>query len=172
MKNMVLHLTKIYKHCNMKIVFTMACLVLTTLALAQNPEALDKIESAKIALITERLELTPEQAEKFWPLYREYAERRKELRREFAAARGDVRREDLTEEESKKLIEKGLQLKEKQLALDRNYADRFNAIITNRQLLQLRKAEDDFRQMLLERLEKRREMRDRLDRKEDRKNND
>ena len=168
----MLHLMKIYKHCNMKIIFTIACFVLTTLAIAQKPGALDKIESAKIALITERLELTPEQAEKFWPLYREYADRRRELRKEFATARGDVRREDLTDEESKTLIEKGLQLKEKQIALDRSYADKFNTIITSRQLLQLRKAEDDFRQMLLERLEKRRETRDRLDRKDDRRNNE
>lgn len=154
-------------------VVSILCVLLSHIVLAQNPDKMDKIESARIALITERLELTPEQAEKFWPLYREYVERRRELRREFLNARSGMRDDHkLTEEESKKLIDKGLELKEKQLTLDRDYADKFNRVITSRQLLQLRKAEDDFRQMLLERLEKRRETRDRLDRREDRKNNE
>jgi predicted phage-related endonuclease len=134
---------------------------------------MDRIESARIALITERLELTPEQAEKFWPLYREYTERRQELRKEFLSARSEIKRDhQMTEEESKKLIDKGLELKEKQLTLDRDYADKFSLVITSRQILQLRKAEDDFRQMLLERLEKRRETRNGLDRGEYRRNND
>jgi hypothetical protein len=154
-------------------VVSILCLLLSNLALAQNPKAMDKVESARIALITERLELTPEQAEKFWPLYREYTERRQQLRKEFLSARSEIKKDhQMTDEESKKLIDKGLDLKEKQLTLDRDYADKFNRVITSRQILQLRKAEDDFRQMLLERLEKRRETRDRLDRREDRKNND
>ena len=54
---------------------------------AQGPEARKKIEAAKIALITERLDLTPEQAEKFWPIYREFGTKRKEIRRDLDAAR-------------------------------------------------------------------------------------
>ena len=44
-----------------------------------SPETLEKIETARIALISERLELTPEQAEKFWPIYREFGNKRKEI---------------------------------------------------------------------------------------------
>jgi len=44
-----------------------------------SPETLEKIEAARIALISERLELTPEQAEKFWPIYREFGNKRKEI---------------------------------------------------------------------------------------------
>jgi predicted phage-related endonuclease len=156
----------------MRIVVSILCVLWSSLAVAQSPEVLDKIESARIQLITERLELTPEQAEKFWPLYREYTERRQNLRKEFLDARQEIKKEQMSEEESKKLIEKGLALKEKQLTLDRDYADKFNRVITAQQLLQLRKAEDDFRRLLLERLEKRRDVRDRLDRREDRKNNE
>lgn len=141
------------------------------LSIAQDPEALKKIESARIALITERLELTPEQAEKFWPIYREYSNKREELRREFVEARRDVKRDNVTEEESKKLLEKGLDLKERQVSLERAYSEKFNKVITTRQILQLRKAEDDFRQMLLERVERRREARDRMNRREDSRNN-
>jgi hypothetical protein len=156
----------------MKTALGLFCFLLSAFGMAQEKDQLDKIESAKIALITERLELTPAQAEKFWPLYREYAERRQTLRKEFLSARAEVRKENMTEEESKKLLEKGLELKEKQVALDRDYEGKFNTIITTRQIVQLRRAEDDFRQMLLQRIEKRREVRDRIDRRDDRKNNE
>jgi hypothetical protein len=157
----------------MRILVSILCTLLTSLALAQTPEGMNRIESARIALITERLELTPEQAEKFWPLYREYMERREDLRKELLSAKSEIRKdEEMTDEESKKLVDKALKLKERKVALDRDYSDKFNRVITARQLIALRNAEDDFRQMLLERLEKRRDMRDRLERREDRKNNE
>ena len=167
----------IYNYCNMKFFISAVCILLSTLAFGQKPETFDKLETAKIALITERLELTPEQAEKFWPLYREYTDRQQELRREFMVARKQIKTDGMTDEESKKLVDKGLELKEKRVALDRDYADKFTRVITARQLLQLRKAEDDFKEMVLQRIEKRQEVRkeirqDRLDRREDRKNNE
>ena len=164
---------KIYKCFEMKKFIIVLLLVFTgTFLMAQSKEALEKIESARIALITERLELTPEQAEKFWPLYREYSEKRKELRQEFVEARQSVDRKDMTEEESKMLLNKGLELKERQLSIDRTYADRLTRVISTQQLLQLRKAEDDFRRMLLERLERRRDQRDRINNRQERKDND
>lgn len=164
---------KIYKCFEMKKIIMVMLLVFSgTLLTAQSKEALEKIESARIALITERLELTPEQAEKFWPLYREYSEKRKELRQEFMDARQSVDRKDMTEEESKMLLNKGLELKERQLNIDRTYAERLTRVISTQQLLQLRKAEDDFRRMLLERLERRRDQRERINNRQERKDND
>lgn len=87
-------------------------------------------------------------------------------------ARKSVNHEKLTEEESKRLLNKGLELKERQLALDKLYSERLTNVITTRQILQLRKAEEDFRQMLLERLERRRDARERLDRRDDLRNNE
>lgn len=141
-------------------------------AMAQeDAEARRKIESARIALITDRLDLTPEQAEKFWPVYREYNQERDALRREFQEARGNVSRENLTEEESQRLLDLGMKIKEQQLALEKKYSNRLSDIISNRQLLALRKAEDDFRNMLLQRLEKRREMQRRMQRRRDQSDN-
>jgi len=124
---------------------------------AQDQESLDKIESAKIGLITERLQLTPEQAEKFWPLYREYNNKRMELRRELRSARDEVDPQRATEEERKQLIEMGLRIKERELALEQDYSKRMLEVIDSRQLLSLRRAEEDFKRMLIERIERRRE---------------
>lgn len=155
------------KHISLFIIFVFAAV----LCKAQDPEAMKRIESARIALITERLKLTPEQAEKFWPLYREYTDKREELRKEFMEARRDAGGGKLSEEESKKLLNKGLELKERQLELEKRYTERLNRVISTQQILQLRRAEDDFRQMLLDRIERRREERDRLQRRDDRRNN-
>ncbi len=144
--------------------------VFTATGVAQSQSAQDKIETARIALINERLELSPAEAEKFWPLYREYSQQREVLKREYLDARRQYRDEGMTEEESKKLLQIGLSLKERELSLDRSYTERLNTVITNRQLIALRKAEDDFRKMLLERLKERSEQRERLYNKRQRQN--
>ena len=49
----------------------------------QDPKVRDKIQAARIAYITDQLKLTPDEAEKFWPVYREFAEKRKAIRLEL-----------------------------------------------------------------------------------------
>ncbi|MDZ7604035.1 MAG: hypothetical protein U5K79_00270 [Cyclobacteriaceae bacterium] len=129
-------------------------------AFAQNKEAMDKIESARIALITERLGLTPDQAEKFWPLYREYNQQRRLLREEFRNARQSVDRDALTEEQSKELMKKALEMKQRELNLENEYSQKMTQYISAQQMLQLRGAEHDFQQMVLKRIQNQRQMQD------------
>ena len=42
-------------------------------------EMYERMKSAKIAFITDRLKLTPQEAEKFWPLYNEYEQQKNEI---------------------------------------------------------------------------------------------
>jgi len=123
---------------------------------AQKGNAREKIESARIALITERLDLTPEQAEKFWPLYNEYREKNTALREEYKEARTGIDPKTANDEEKRELLNLGLQLKEERVALEKTYSDRMLNVITAEQIMSLRKAEEDFRRMLLQQLQKRR----------------
>ena len=136
----------------MKKIITMLAVLAFCSSFGQSPEALKKIEAAKIALITERLELTPEQAEKFWPIYREFGKQRQEVRRDFDKARKDFDPNKASEEENKKMLEMANQVKERQLKLERTYSDRILKVISTRQLNNLRKAENDFKEMLLRRI--------------------
>jgi hypothetical protein len=124
---------------------------------AQNREAMKKIESARIALITERLGLTPNQAEKFWPVYREYNLERRALRQEFKNARQGVDMKNISEEQSKQLIDKSMDLKQKELNLEKEYSNRMGDVITTKQLFKLKNAEKDFQQMLLKRIQQQRQ---------------
>ena len=127
---------------------------------AQNRDAMKKIESARIALITERLGLSPEQAEKFWPVYREYNLERRELRKEFREARQGVDMKTLTDEQSKQLVEKSLDIKQKELNLERAYSHRMTEVISTQQLFKLKNAEKDFQQMILKRIQDQRQKQD------------
>ncbi len=142
-----------------KIVILWAAMVITIFGVdlrAQNQAAKEKIQAARIALITERLGLTPEQAEKFWPMYNEFDQKRRELRQEYTREKAKLDMNTATEEQKKALLDFGLQLKERNLNLERNYSDRMLSIITADQIISLRKAEDDFRKMVLEQIRQRR----------------
>jgi hypothetical protein len=121
----------------------------------QANEGRERIEAARIALITERLGLTPEQAEKFWPVYNEYVQKRRGLARDLQQARDQVDINNMTEEQSQNLMKHSLDIRERQVQLEKQYAQRLTNVISAQQLLSLKKAEDDFRRMILRRLEER-----------------
>ena len=134
------------------ITFGLLFIGLISTAFGQQRDPREQIEAAKIALITERLSLTPEQAQKFWPIYNEYSQKQELLRREFNLAKGNYNAQTATEEDNKRLLALGMRTKEQTLELERIYSDRLLQVINNRQMLSLRKAESDFKVMILNRL--------------------
>ncbi len=123
---------------------------------AQNKAAMRKIESARIALITERLGLSPEQAERFWPIYNEYSTQRRQIRNQWTEARKGADPQTMTEQQSQQLMNLRFEVKQKELNLEKDYAKRLREVISSQQILSLRNAEDDFKRMLLQRIEQRR----------------
>lgn len=125
---------------------------------AQSEENLKRIESARIGLITERLGLTPDQAKQFWPLYKEFSTQRMAIRRDFEEAKRNHDPSTASEEENRRLLSLGTEVKERELSLERTYADRLLQVIDSRQLVQLRRAEDDFRKMILRKIQERQQI--------------
>ncbi len=54
---------------------------------ARDAKVRDKIQAARVAYITDQLALTPAEAERFWPIYREFAQKRNELRQQLRECR-------------------------------------------------------------------------------------
>ncbi len=135
-----------------KVLSTLLAIIMACSVFGQAQDTREKIEAAKIALITERLELTPDQAEKFWPVYREYSQKNRELRSSFRKVRKDFDPNTATEEENKKMLEMANSVKQQQLDLEKEYSKRVLKVITSRQLNNLRRAESDFKEMLLKRI--------------------
>lgn len=145
----------------------------------QDPKARERIEAAKIGLISERLGLTPEQAERFWPIYREYNQKRSELIGEFRQAQRQAGPNVDDPAKQKELVELGLKVKQRQLDLEKDYSGRMMNVISAQQVLNLRNAEKEFQRMILNQLQQRREiqqrkenLRDKNQRIRDRKPND
>src|SRR4051812_46823678 len=99
-----------------------------------DPKVREKMEAARIALITNRLGLTPEQAEKFWPVYREFAQKRQEIRKEFRQAQRGLDPSNPDPKKQEALVNLGLQLKQKELNLEKDYSGRIMNVITAQQL--------------------------------------
>ncbi|HMR57494.1 MAG TPA: hypothetical protein PLM56_12120 [Cyclobacteriaceae bacterium] len=126
----------------------------------QDPKVLEKINALRIAYISEKLGLTTTQAEKFWPVYREFSDKRKDLRQELIGARKQLKQGEDPDKDAA-LIKLGLELKQRELDLEKTYSDRLLKVITAQQILNLRKAEGDFQQMIRDQIQQRRMMQQR-----------
>ena len=115
----------------------------------------ERVESAKIAYLTDKMNLTTEQAQKFWPLYNEYEAKRRELLKTYRSGyKENV--EDLSEQEAKARIETMFTTRERELALEKEYAGKYMRVISNIQLVKLYRGEREFTKLLLKRLDNKR----------------
>ncbi len=122
-------------------------------------ERTKEIKAQKTAYLTTKLSLTSEEAQRFWPVYNEFDEAREKLRREMREVMRTGRRsgEPLTEAAAEQLLAKGLSIRERELALERTYKDRFVKVIGAVKTLELHKAERDFQREVLRRYRERME---------------
>mgnify|MGYP005615414997 CR=1 FL=1 len=66
-----------------KFIFPIIFLLVSSLSFSQDHrEKREKVKALKVAYITEQLELTSDEAEKFWPIYNTFEDKQSELRHE------------------------------------------------------------------------------------------
>lgn len=128
------------------------------LILAQNRNQ-ERLQTYKIAFFTRRLNLSPVEAERFWPLYNEYQaqrteiqQQRIELNRMFNLELASMSDEQLVAA-GDKLIE--LDVKETELSVE--FHQQLKGILPPIKVLRLYQAENQFRQQLLNELQERRQ---------------
>lgn len=111
-----------------------------------------KIKAMKTAFITQELNLTPAEAEKFWPVYNKYdsqiwALKRKEREEVTKVMRNDI--QTLNDSQASELLKKMNSLKQDEQKLQQQMDAELLKQISPVKLLQLRKAEHDFQMQLL-----------------------
>lgn len=116
-----------------------------------------KIRAYKIAFLTEKLDLTESEAEKFWPLYNTFDKEMMELRRKEGfglikkiKSKGGI--EKLSEEEAKEVV---LQLKEinnRRHELKSTFYKKAGKFLSYKKLLILEVSEHEFNKKLLRKL--------------------
>ncbi len=127
----------------------------------QDPQVQEKIKNLRIAYISDKLGLTPDQAEKFWPVYREFSDQRRGIRQEMIEARKQIKTDNPDPAKQEELVKLGLTLKQRELDLEKTYSERLLRVISAQQILNLRKAEGDFQRIVLEQVQQRRMMQQR-----------
>ncbi|MFT3948625.1 MAG: hypothetical protein QM763_16800 [Agriterribacter sp.] len=110
---------------------------LLTQAQVTEPEKGERIKSLEIAYLTRQLQLTPEEAEKFWPVFNQY---RKELRAGVAESAGADQ----------------LDREQKILDIRKKYKKNFATVLDNERSQKFYDAEDRFKMLV------KREMNNRL----------
>ena len=98
----------------------------------------NRLEALKIAYITKRLDLSPEEAQKFWPIYNQYAE---ELKR----ARQDAIRNNKSE----------IELDEALLNVRKKYSVLFNQALSPQKIDIFFKSEKEFGHFVQEEMKRR-----------------
>lgn len=114
------------------------------------------IEAQRIAFITQELNLTPDEAKVFWPVYNEYDVKRHELRKSFKNA-GDFKKQDidkLSEKEINQILDNQIIEAQKFLDLRKEYHAKFKSVLPAVKVLKLYNAEREFQRMLMDRMGK------------------
>ena len=106
----------------------------------------EKIKAYKTAYITEKLELSPKEAEEFWPV----RDVRKRERDQIFKKIGDNTC-DISDSDAAALIKIGFALEEETLQIKREMNTALSASISSKKIILLRKVENDFKRELLHR---------------------
>lgn len=105
----------------------------------------DNIRSARISLFTDRMQLTPTQAQKFWPIYNQYDNDRRSLSKQIRALKSSGNASSLQKIES---------LEAQKLQLKNKYKSAFLEVLTTSQLAKMYSAEEEFKKMLVDQINK------------------
>ncbi len=121
-------------------------------------EMRDRMEAFRAQFLTEQLDLTPEEAQRFWPVYNQY---RKELdaiqekrMKRHGKHRGHAKEalNELSEEQIYQQLEEEMKMQQNLLDLRRKYYERFDEVLPIKKVALLYMAEGEFQRRLIRRL--------------------
>jgi len=125
----------------------------------------EKVKALKTAFITDRLDLSSDEAEKFWPVYNQYEKELHQLQvvermaiLDQIAEKGGVSK--MTEKESADLLQKILDLNEKIHLKEKSKYLGLKKVITSQKILKLIKVEESFKRELFKLLQEQRNKKD------------
>lgn len=109
----------------------------------------EKIEALRVGFITQQLNLTTDESQKFWPVYNEYQDKVRAARREFKGTSTSF----ASDKEAQDFLDAELLFKQRELNLYKEYYDKFKKILPLKKVAMLRQAEEEFKKELLKQLQ-------------------
>ncbi|MGB2759182.1 hypothetical protein [Maribacter stanieri] len=126
-------------------------LFVSTISFGQRNQDWEKINTLKVAFITEKLSLSSKEAQEFWPVYNEYQEKRNALRKKsHHQIKSKIKDADsLSEIESEKLLALHMQIEEEEEVLDNDFLKKVSKVISAKKTLLLLRSEEEFKRQLM-----------------------
>ena len=144
----------------MKNVFLLTFLFFTSVTIAQERRpAKERVDAMKIGFLTERLNLTSEEAKTFWPVYNMYSDELEKLRkgRRENILNTKENLDDLSDAELEKNVDNEINFRQNELEIIKKYHPQFKKVLPIKKVAKLYKSEDDFKRRLLEMIQGRKE---------------
>lgn len=134
---------------------TLLLILIVSVSFAQGgmKEKKEKIKALKVAYITEKLDLTTEEAQKFWPVYNTFDDKQFEIRHNKMKSivnqfeNGGF--ESLSDKEALDLITKMDDYEDEMHALKKKFLKDLLKVLPPKKVIRLKKAEDEFNRKLL-----------------------
>lgn len=120
-------------------------------------ERKEKVEAMKIAYLTTKLELSPTEAQQFWPVFNEFEAKIQAIRqsRRKDSREGQDNLDQLSDKEVESLIDSEVAFRQKELDVMKEYHSKFKAVLPIRKVAKLYRAQEDFKRELLKKIQER-----------------
>jgi Spy/CpxP family protein refolding chaperone len=120
-------------------------------------ERKENIESMKIGFITQKLDLTPTEAQVFWPVYNQYSDKMDELRKKRREDKREAKRnfDELSDKEVEQEVDNEIIFRQKELDIQKEYHAKFKSVLSIKKVAKLYAAEEEFKMVLLNKLKDR-----------------
>ena len=108
----------------------------------------EKIKTRKIGFITERLSLTSEEAQAFWPLYNEYNARVMAIKKSNRQSNRSIAK--MTDSEVEQLIDARLEVEANLLSMKRDYVHKLKTVLPVKKIAKIPSIERKFKEWMLQ----------------------
>jgi len=110
-----------------------------------------RLHAQMVAYLTNELSLTPQEAEKFWPVYNEYKTKEREIKRASIPTKPIAQ---MNETEASNYLNTSIDAEAKEVELKRNYIREFRKILPAVKVAKLQTAERGFKRELIKKISK------------------
>jgi len=135
----------------LKILAPLLFLMATISVSSQEKQDWEKIKSLKVAFITEKLDLTPKEAQSFWPLYNEHQSKKEGFFREERYEIGsDIKNLDaFSDSQASELLIRMQKLEEEKYRAEKSYIEKISKTISAKKTILLMRSEEEFKRHLI-----------------------
>lgn len=119
----------------------------------------EEIEAMKIGFLTKRLDLSADEAQKFWPVYNKFQDEMERHRKARRMERKDMKEEfgKMSDADAEKLVDGEIAFRQQELDLVKKYHAQFKQVLPIKKVAMLYRTEEDFKRELLKRIQERRQ---------------